>query len=226
MPKPPSKPISRAEQQRVAVVTGVAGGLGPAVKQALEQAGYTVAGISRKEADVTIEAEVNAAVAQIMQRAGRIDVLVNVAGGFAGGKHVHETDVSTWEHMLGLNLTSTFLCCRAVIPHMLAAGYGRIVNVSSRSAVQPAAGLSAYNVSKAGVVTLTETLAAELRGANVTANAVLPSVIDTPSNRAAMPKADPSKWVTPEQIAAVIVDLVSDRWGIVSGASIPAYGEA
>jgi NAD(P)-dependent dehydrogenase (short-subunit alcohol dehydrogenase family) len=215
-----------AEQQRVAVVTGVTGGLGPAVQQAFERAGYRVAGISRKEADVTNAESVERAISQVVERLGGINVLVNVAGGFAGGKHVQETELSTWEHMLSLNLTSTFLCCRAVIPHMLSAGYGRIVNVSSRTAVQPAAGLSAYNVSKAGVVTLTETLAAELRGSNVTANAVLPSVVDTPANRAAMPTADASLWVKPEQIAAVILDLASDRWGIVSGASIPVYGEA
>jgi NAD(P)-dependent dehydrogenase (short-subunit alcohol dehydrogenase family) len=210
----------------VAVVTGVTGGLGPAVKQALEQAGYTVAGISRREADVTREAEVNAAIERIVQQHGHIDALINVAGGFAGGQPVHETDVSLWDRMLALNLTSAFLCCRAVIPHMLAVGHGRIVNVSSRTALQPAAGLSAYNVSKAGVISLTDTLAAELRGTDVTANAVLPSVIDTPSNRAAMPNADFSQWVKPEQIAAVIIDLVSDRWGIVSGARIPVYGSA
>jgi NAD(P)-dependent dehydrogenase (short-subunit alcohol dehydrogenase family) len=210
----------------VAVVTGVTGGLGPAVKPALEQAGYTVAGISRREADVTREAEVNAAIERIVQQHGRVDALVNVAGGFGGGQPVHETDVSLWDRMLALNLTSAFLCCRAVIPHMLAAGHGRIVNVSSRTALQPAAGLSAYNVSKAGVISLTDTLAAELRGTDVTANAVLPSVIDTPSNRAAMPNADFSQWVKPDQIAAVIVDLVSDRWGIVSGARIPVYGSA
>ncbi len=210
----------------MAVVTGVTGGLGPAVKQALEQAGYTVAGISRREADVTREAEVNAAIERIVQQHGHIDALINVAGGFAGGQPVHETDVSLWDRMLALNLTSAFLCCRAVIPHMLAVGHGRIVNVSSRTALQPAAGLSAYNVSKAGVISLTDTLAAELRGTDVTANAVLPSVIDTPSNRAAMPNADFSQWVKPEQIAAVIIDLVSDRWGIVSGARIPVYGSA
>jgi len=212
--------------QRVAVVTGVTGGLGPAVKQALEGAGLIVVGISRTEADITKPAEVESAIARIVEQHGRIDVLVNVAGGFAGGKHVHESDAATWEHMLALNLTSAFLCCRAAIPHMLAGGFGRIVNISSRTAVQPVAGLSAYAVSKAGVLTLTQTLAAELHGTNVTANALLPSVIDTPSNRAAMPAADYSAWVKPEQIAAVVLDVVSDRWGIVSGAAIPVYGEA
>jgi NAD(P)-dependent dehydrogenase (short-subunit alcohol dehydrogenase family) len=214
------------KHQRVAMVTGVTGGLGPAVKQALEADGFTVVGVSRREADVTDESQVHDAVEHILGQHGRIDALVNVAGGFAGGKHVPDTDVSTWQHMLSLNLTSAFLCCRAVIPHMLAARYGRIVNVSSRAAVQASAGLSAYNVSKAGVITLTETLAAELRGTNVTANAVLPSVIDTAANRAAMPKANHGAWVSPEAIAAVVVDLVSERWGIVSGASIPVYGAA
>src|SRR5690348_17549180 len=205
--------------RRVAVVTGASGGLGPAVSRALEQAGLLVVGVTRREADVTNADAVDAVMAGVFDQHGRLDVLVNVAGGFAGGKHVHETDVSTWEHMLSLNLTSTFLCCRAAIPFMLSGGFGRIVNVSSRTAVQPAAGLSAYGVSKAGVMTLTETLAAELRGTGVTANAVLPSVIDTPANRAAMPKANTATWVKPEDIAAVIVDLASDRWGIVSGAA-------
>ena len=213
-----------AEQRRVAIVTGASGGLGPAVKHALDEAGFAVVGVSSRDADVTNEESVRMMVARVMDIHGRIDALVNVAGGFAGGTAVQDTDVATWEHMLGLNLTSTFLCCRAVVPYMLAAGFGRIVNVSSRTAVRPAAGLSAYAVSKAGVLTLTETLAAELRGTNVTANAVLPSVIDTPANRAAMPQADASKWVKPDEIAAVIADLVSDRWSVVSGAIIPVYG--
>src|SRR5205814_7457686 len=131
-----------AEGQRVAVVTGVSGGLGPAVKQALEAADFIVAGVSRQDADITKETEVGAAMGRVVEEYGRIDALVNVAGGFAGGKHVHETDVDTWQHMIDLNLTSAFLCCRAAIPHMLSAGYGRIVNVSSRAAVQPGAGLS------------------------------------------------------------------------------------
>lgn len=219
----------------VAIVTGATGGLGPAVTQALKTAGFHVVAIHRgqppegldaEQADVTDEAQVQAAVERIVKRLGRLDALVNVAGGFAGGQPVHETDEATWDHMLNLNLKSTFLWCKAVLPRMLAADYGRIVNISSRSAVQPAATLSAYNVSKAGVVTLTETLAAELRGHNVTANVVLPSVIDTPSNRAAMPKADHAKWVKPEQLAAIIADLVSDRWAPVSGAVIPVYGDA
>jgi NAD(P)-dependent dehydrogenase (short-subunit alcohol dehydrogenase family) len=208
------------------VVTGVSGGLGPAVDDVLQQRGLIVAGISRKDADLTDEAQVNDAVQRILGRHGRIDALVNVAGGFAGGKPVHESDLETWRHMLDLNLTATFLCCRAVIPHMIAAKHGRIVNVSSRTGLQPAAGLSAYGVSKAGVLTLTQTLALELRGTGVTVNAILPSVIDTPSNRAAMPTAKADSWVKPAQIAAVIADLLSDAWGIVSGANIPVYGEA
>ena len=208
--------------QRVAVVTGATGGLGAAVVQALGRAGHDVRGVTRKDADVTDAAQVDV----FFARLPRVDVLVNVAGGFAGGKPTHETDLDTWDGMLDLNLRSAFLCCSAAIPKMLAANFGRIVNVSSRTAVQPAAGLSAYNVSKAGVVALTHTLAAELRGHNVTANVVLPSVIDTPSNRAGMPNADHSKWVKPEDIAAVILDLVSDHWGIVSGAAIPVYGDA
>lgn len=215
-----------AEGQRLAIVTGIRGGLGEAVGRALTEAGFQVAGMSRREADLTDESQVQAAVSGIAERFGRIDVLVNVAGGFAGGKPVQETDEATWDQMLALNLKATFLVCKAVLPHMLAANFGRIVNVSSRTAVQPSAGLSAYNVSKAGVVTLTETLAAELRGRDVTANVILPSVIDTPANRATMPKANHDAWVRPEAIAAIVVDLASDRWSVVSGAVIPVYGGA
>jgi NAD(P)-dependent dehydrogenase (short-subunit alcohol dehydrogenase family) len=223
------------DQQRVAIVTGVTGGLGPAVAESLAANGFHVVGIHRgkpaagldsEQADVTDAGQVNAAVERVMNRLSRVDVLVNVACGFAGGQPLHETDEAIFDQMLNLNLKSAFLWCKAVLPHMLAANYGRIVSVSSRTAVQPAAGLSAYNVAKAGVVTLTHTLAAELRGHNVTANVVLPSVIDTPANRAAMPQADHATWVTPERIAAVIADLASDRWGIVSGALIPVYGDA
>ena len=216
--------------QRVAVVTGATGGLGHAVVVTLLDDGWRVVGLARHGADelvdLTQERDVQAAFSRIVQRHGRIDALVNVAGGFAGGQPVHETSTATWNQMLALNLTATLLCCRAALPHMLSANYGRIVNVASRAAVQPAAGLSAYNVSKAGVVTLTQTIAAELSGHDITCNVILPSVIDTPANRRAMPNADASTWVQPTAIATVVCDLVSDRWGIVNGALVPVYGAA
>ena len=219
-----------ADAAHVAIVTGATGGLGRAVVAGLRDAGWRIVGLARhgadEDVDLTDEQQVQAAVARVIATHRRIDALLNVAGGFAGGQPVHETSTSTWEHMLALNLTATFLCCKAVLPHMLEVDYGRIVNIASRTALQPAATLSAYNVSKAGVLTLTQTIAAEVRGRNVTCNAILPSVIDTPTNRQAMPKADSSKWVEPAAIAAIVLDLISDRWGIVSGAAIPVYGAA
>jgi NAD(P)-dependent dehydrogenase (short-subunit alcohol dehydrogenase family) len=221
---------SMPENRRVAVVTGATGGLGAAVAAALRDAGLVVAGFARhgtdEGVDVTDEQQVQAAVSRVVAKHGRIDALVNVAGGFAGGQPVQQTNAATWEHMLALNLTSTFLCCKAVLPHMLTANHGRIVNVSSRAGVQPTAGLSAYNVSKAGVIVLSQTLAAELSGHDVTCNVILPSVIDTATNRQAMSGADHSRWVQPMAIAAIVLDLISDRWGIVNGATIPVYGEA
>lgn len=222
---------------RVAVVTGASGALGSVIASKLSEAGYQVAGIYNhrrpdlpgihtEQADVTSEADIQAAISHVSERFGRIDALVNVAGGFAGGTSVADTDEAVWDHMMNLNLKSAFLCIKAVLPTMLAANFGRIVNISSRSAVEPSANYSAYSVSKMGVLTLTTTLAAEMKGHDVTVNAVLPSIIDTAANRDAMPKADFSKWVKPEALAAVIADILSERWGIVSGAVIPVYGKA
>lgn len=217
-----------------AIVTGASGALGSVLVRTLRDAGYAVAGIYHsnppaglggEQADVTRAADVQAAVTRILTRHDKVGALINVAGGFAGGQAVQETDEVTWDHMMALNLKSAYLWSKAVLPHMLAAGNGRIVNVSSRAAVQAPPKLSAYNVSKLGVISLTETLAAELRGTGVTANVILPSVIDTQANRASMP-ATSAPMVGPEAIAAVVLDLLSDRWGIVSGASIPVYGDA
>ncbi|MDE3076063.1 MAG: SDR family oxidoreductase [Chloroflexota bacterium] len=223
-------------KEPVALVTGVTGTLGRATAVALQGAGFRVAGMSRsgsappnvalEQADVTRWDDVHAAIDRLLQRFGRIDALVNVAGGFAGGKTVADTDEHEWDLMMDLNLKSVFVLCKAVIPAMLSAGFGRIINVSSRTAVEPSALYAVYGVSKMGVLTLTQTLALELKNHNVTVNAVLPSIVDTPANRQSMPNADFAKWVRPEAIAAVIVDVVSDRWGVVSGAAIPVFGRA
>ena len=188
-----------------------------------------------ERADLTDRDAVERLVAATVARWGRLDYLVNVAGAWAGGRPVWETGDDELERMLSANLRSAFVCCRAVVPQMLKQRFGRIVNVGSRTAMRAEAGTVAYGIAKAGVVRLTEVLALDLQrvsdaaGAgeyDVTANCVLPSVIDTPENRKAMPKADVSAWVRPEQVAAVIRWLTSAEAASISGAAIPVYGRA
>jgi len=174
--------------------------------------------------DATVPESVEASVDAIAARWGRVDVLLNTVGGWGGGKPVGETPVEEWERMMTLNLRSAFLLSRVVLPGMLENGWGRIVHVSSKTAVAPRAGQAAYAVAKMGVITLTETIAAEVKGSGITANVILPSIIDTPANRDAMPKADPRKWVEPARIAATMRFLCSEAGGSINGARIPIYG--
>jgi NAD(P)-dependent dehydrogenase (short-subunit alcohol dehydrogenase family) len=155
-----------------------------------------------------------------------LDILVNIVGGYAGGPSVAETDLATWCEQFTLNATTAFLMARAAIPAMQSHGGGRIINVASRVARTAPAGLSAYAAAKAAVITLTEVLANEGRDHGITANAIMPSVIDTAANRRAMPDSDFDAWVRPEQIGAVIRFLASEESGIISGAAIPVYGRA
>jgi NAD(P)-dependent dehydrogenase (short-subunit alcohol dehydrogenase family) len=172
---------------------------------------------------VSIQADLSTpeGAAGAVERAGRFDALIHLVGGFAGGQPITSTDDATWRRMLDINLNSAFYTIRAALPVLLAAGRGRIVAVGSRTAVEPVARLSAYGVSKAGLVALIRTCALELKGTGVTANAVLPSVIDTPANRAADPRADFSQWVSPESIAGLILWLASDAAAAINGAAIP-----
>lgn len=174
--------------------------------------------------DVTKADDVQALMKSVTSHFGRIDVLLNTVGGWSGGKVVGETSVEAWDRMLVLNLRSAFLLSRAVLPRMLEAGWGRIVHISSKTALQPRAKQAVYAVSKMGVITLTEVIAAEVKGTGVTANVILPSIIDTPANRAAMPKADPRRWVAPGRIAATMRFLCSDAAASINGARIPIYG--
>jgi len=225
---------------RVVVITGATGGLGGAVVKAFLAEGATVWGVlapsesnpltdpkwSAISADLTVPESAASAVKTAIEASGRIDALVHLVGGFAGGKPVAETDDATWDRMLNLNLNAAFYMARAVLPHMLRAGAGRIVAIGSRTGIEPVATLSAYAVSKAGVIMLVRTIAAEVRNSGVTANVVLPSVIDTPANRASNPGADFSKWVKPESIARLLLFLASDAAADVNGAVIPIYGRA
>jgi NAD(P)-dependent dehydrogenase (short-subunit alcohol dehydrogenase family) len=184
--------------------------------------------------DTLLVGEVNLADAQSVQRVaalalerfGRIDALLNTVGGFAGGKPVHEDDPANWDRMFEINVRTTFLSCRAVIPQMIRQGSGSIVSVAARAALSGVAGLGAYCAAKSAVIRLTESLAQELKNHGVRANCVLPGTIDTPQNRKDMPDADFNKWVAPAAIAAVMAFLASDAARAVSGAAVPVYGRS
>ena len=230
---------------KVVLITGATGALGSAVAREFARTGARLALTGRSEsklaqlsagvglpaervltaaADVTQVEGVAGLVGAIVARWGRVDALLNTVGGWSGGKPVGETEVEEWERMLKLNLRPAFLLSRAVLPGMLAAGWGRVIHVSSKTAVVPRAKQAGYGVSKMGVITLTETIAAEVKGSGVTANAILPSIIDTPANRKALPKADPARWVRAEQIAATMRFLCSEAGGAINGARVPIYG--
>ncbi len=164
------------------------------------------------------------AVAKIQERFEQIDILCNVAGGFLMGDPVHETSNATWDFLFDLNARSILNMSAAVVPSMLAAGGGKVINVAARAALCGAALMGAYTASKAAVMRLTESMAQELRANNINVNCVLPSLIDTPRNRQDMPNADYSRWVTPAQIASVIGFLASPDAVAVHGAGIPVDG--
>jgi NAD(P)-dependent dehydrogenase (short-subunit alcohol dehydrogenase family) len=174
--------------------------------------------------DATDPASVHELVSDVVQRFGRLHVLLNTVGGWGGGKTVDETPVDEWERILARNLRSAFLLSRAVLPHMLEAGWGRVIHTSSKTAVNPRRKNAAYAVAKMGVITLTEVIAAEVKGTGVTANVILPSIIDTPANRRTMSSADAGKWVPPQHIAAAMRFLCGDAAASVSGVRIPIYG--
>lgn len=164
-----------------------------------------------------------ASVKKVINSMMRVDVLIHLVGGFSMGK-THEYSFDSWKNEFELNLNTTFLTCKYSLKRMLENGYGRIVTVSSRAGVEPAGNLAAYSATKAGVIALTKAIADETKGTNITANTVLPSVIDTPTNRQAMGAENADKWVKPESIAEVICFLASEAAKDVSGAAIPVYG--
>ncbi|PLZ99856.1 3-oxoacyl-ACP reductase [Fischerella thermalis CCMEE 5268] len=164
-----------------------------------------------------------ASVENIINQMQRVDVLIHLVGGFAMGK-THEYSLENWKRDFDLNLTTTFLVCKHSLRRMLENGYGRIVTVGSRGAVEPSGQLAAYCASKAGVVALTKAIADETKGTNITANVVLPSVIDTPSNREAMGAENADKWVKAESLAQVICFLASEAAKDIRGAAVPVYG--
>jgi len=215
---------------KVVLITGGAGALGQTVVPAFVSTGASVIlgdrtpvqmpGITALKADFTDHTQVRNLVDEVIRTSGRLDALINLVGGFATGRLV-ETDVSLWQRMLTMNLTSAFLLSQAVLPSMLQRGQGRIVHVAARAALEPFSGAAAYIVSKAGLIGLIRTLSLELAGSGVTVNAVLPSTIDTPANRRAMPTADPSRWARPDSIAQTLTFLASDAASQTNGALIP-----
>lgn len=193
----------------------------PAEWAALQSAAGDARGrLSGAKLDMADEAAVTAFVADLLGRSQRVDVIVNAVGGFAGGD-LAATPLTEWRRLVDLNLTSAVVGCRAVLPAMRAARRGRIVNVASRAVVPPLGGFIAYTVSKSAVIALTQALAQEERPHGITVNAVLPSTMDTPANRQAMPDADRSTWVSTEAVADVIAYLASDSASTVSGACVP-----
>jgi NAD(P)-dependent dehydrogenase (short-subunit alcohol dehydrogenase family) len=226
-----------------AIITGGTGGLGSAVVARLLDDGWRVvvpwivehelSRVEQREGLELVQADlfdVDAVADVVALAAGDSEAplrgVVNLVGGFAMGGRVHETPIEEFEKQFRLNLRPTYLVVAAAIPHLLAAGGGSIVCVGTRAAVQPFSGAAGYISSKAAVIAFAQAVAAEYKHDGIRCNAILPSVIDTPGNRASMPKADFEKWVTPAEIAGVIAHLLSDDSRPTSGAAIPVYGRA
>jgi NAD(P)-dependent dehydrogenase (short-subunit alcohol dehydrogenase family) len=228
------------DDERTALITGGAGGLGAATVAAFLSEGWRVvapvrpgaagrmpAGAIAAEGDLATVTDVTAAARLAAAEPGApLRAVVNLTGGFASGGLVADTPVEDFEAMLTTNLRPTYLVTAATLPHLVAAGGGSIVCVSSRAAVAPFPGAAGYVTAKAAVLAFAGAVAVEYRRQRVRCNTVLPSVIDTPANRAAMPDADTSRWVRPEEIAEVIFFLASDASGATSGAQVPVYGQA
>jgi len=223
-------------QGKVLIVTGALGALGKVVTEAALSRGARVAGIDHAPSqmpataerieigsvDLSDAAQAKTAVEAAAKHFGRLDALINIAGGFAF-ETVGEGDIKTWHRMHTLNLLTALNTSHAALPHLAASKAGRIVNIGAMGALQAGSGMGPYAASKAGVHRLTEALANEWKG-KVTVNAVLPSIIDTKTNRADMPNADFSKWVTAQELAEVILFLASDAASGITGALIPVSG--
>ncbi|MAJ73136.1 hypothetical protein CMK13_09030 [Candidatus Poribacteria bacterium] len=230
-----------------AIVTGGTGTLGTAICQYLlsnqyrlivpsfledeielfeRNIGNRMVDVSLAPTDLTKADEVDKLAEMALEKFGKVDVLANIAGGFLSGNLTAEMKLDEWEFMMDLNLKSVFLCCRSVLSHMMERQYGKIINVSARAGLKGIAGMSAYSTAKAGVRILTESIAEEVKDKKINVNAIMPSIIDTPTNRQAMPNEDHSLWVKPHQIAQVVGFLISEQASIINGATIPVYGRA
>jgi NAD(P)-dependent dehydrogenase (short-subunit alcohol dehydrogenase family) len=230
---------------KIVLVSGGTGGLGNAVSLAFLEEGARVVVTYRKEeeyaalkivaggqaaalegslVDVTDERATAELVTGIVARHGRVDALVNTVGGYAGGVALWELETKVFDAMLSLNLRSGYALARAVLPAMLKQRHGSVVNVAAKAALDHGAGAAAYAASKAAAVALMDSLAADVKGTGVRVNSVLPSIIDTATNRRAMPNGDFAAWPKPEKIAQVILFLCSDNAAVIHGAAVPVYG--
>jgi len=232
---------------KIVLVTGGTGGLGREVTMAFLEAGAKVAVTYRApeeyatvvsaaeragaapptgaNVDVTDAQAVETFIAGIVASHGRLDVLVNTVGGYAGGVNLWEVNPREYDRMLQLNLKAGFVLARAVVPQMIKQNRGWIVNIASKAAFDHAAGASLYAASKAAALALMDSLAADVKPYNINVNSIVPSIIDTATNRKAIPNADFSKWPKPEEIARVILFLCSEDARVIHGAAIPVYGK-
>lgn len=218
----------------IVAVTGAAGALGRKAVEILSAAGWSVVGIDLGDVapdgvalalggvDLTDEAAMTTAAARIEGELGRLDGLVNIAGGFAW-ETVADGSVATWDRLYAMNVRTALIASRALLP-LLRANQGAIVNIGAAASVKAGAGMGAYAASKSGVARLTEALAEELKDEGVRVNAILPSILDTPANRADMPDADYAKWVSPAQLAGVVAFLLSADATPITGALFPVTG--
>ncbi|MDE1832551.1 MAG: SDR family oxidoreductase [Thaumarchaeota archaeon] len=231
---------------KVVLVTGSNGGLGTEVAHAFLKAGASVVltyysndslqslqkiyGMAKNtfllRGDFTKEDDVKILVSEAVKRFGKIDVLANVIGGYTAGKPVTAIDEKEWDHMMDINLKTAFLLSKHVVAQMVKQSSGRVIHVAARSGLRGAGSDAAYVASKSGVIKLVESLSEEVKSKGINVNCIMPSIIDTKENREAMPSADHAKWVTPADIAKVILFLASDDARPINGAAIPVYGLA
>ena len=230
-----------------AIITGGTGALGSVVAEKFFDAGANIAiplhskqstghlsdrvtqsfdRCTLVQADLSVEQDVRSFVQHVLGKFGSIEVLANIAGGYAGGNSIVETPVDQWDSMMTMNLRTTFLMSREVLKPMIARSAGRIINIAAMPALTSGARKGAYAISKRGVVSLTETLAEETKGSGLTVNAIAPSIILTEANKQSMPNADFSKWVTPDEIAELILFLCSEHSRSISGNVVRIFGGA